>query len=878
MNRHAEQNLTMEFQNVQTPSERWQQVVGLLESALDVPPEQRAAFLDRVCLDDPALRRKVVTLLKAHDRADDFLEGLDVERATALLRDAGAPEARQVGPYRLMRRLGRGGMGVVYLARDPRLNRLVALKLLPPHLSADDTAKRRLIKEARAASALDHANIATIYEIDETEHAQLFIAMAYYEGRTLREKIEQGPLPVEEAVGLVRQLAEGLAAAHEKGIVHRDIKPSNILVTDKDIAKIVDFGIAKVAGAALTKTGTTMGTVAYMSPEQTRGETVDHRTDLWALGVTLYEMLTGVRPFRGDHDQTVIYAIRHDEPAPVADLRSEAPAALADIVGRCLEKDPSARYQHAGEVLADLAAFEAGSAGIEAWAGGRLWRQRAARYGSLAGLFAVLLVGVLLLWPRLLSRDAATENGAEAGMLDHNRLAVLPLDNISPDSTDAYFADGMTEELIARLSKLSALRVIARTSVMRYKGTRQRIADIGRELAVETILEGSVRKVNDQVRVSVQLVDARSEEQLWSQDYDAEVADVLAVQSQIAQRVAQALDVQMKAGDQRQLEKRGTDDPEAYTLYLKGRYFWNKWDGASVEKARAHFQQALDLDPAYAQAWTGLSDAYEILGALSVLSPEEAFPRARAAAERALAIDGELAEAHVSLATVLEDYYWDWAGAERHLRQAVGLDPNYAAAHQVYAEHLRDLGRFDDALAEAKKAQELDPLSTPVQLVIGTTLYMARRYEEAIVQFQRLLERDPGFTIAYFNLGLAYTQQGKYEEAISTLQKVDARGGYIPNTKALLGYSYAASGRRAEARQILDALDELSKEQYVSAFHKAAIHTGLGEKDQALELLEQAYEERVWMMRLLKVEPMFDPLRSDPRFTELLKKVGLAEG
>ncbi len=313
-------------------------------------------------------------------------------------------------------------------------------------------------------------------------------------------------------------------------------------------------------------------------------------------------------------------------------------------------------------------------------------------------------------------------------------------------------------------------------------------------------------------------------------------------------------------------------------MYLKGRYFWNKWDGASVEKARAHFQQALDLDPAYAQAWTGLSDAYEILGALSVLSPEEAFPRARAAAERALAIDGELAEAHVSLATVLEDYYWDWAGAERHLRQAVGLDPNYAAAHQVYAEHLRDLGRFDDALAEAKKAQELDPLSTPVQLVIGITLYMARRYEEAIVQFQRLLETDPGFTVAYFNLGLAYTQQGKYEEAISTLQKVDARGGYIPNTKALLGYSYAASGRRAEARQILDALDELSKEQYVSAFHKAAIHTGLGEKDQALELLEQAYEERVGMMRLLKVEPMFDPLRSDPRFTELLKKVGLAEG
>jgi TolB-like protein/DNA-binding SARP family transcriptional activator len=500
-------------------------------------------------------------------------------------------------------------------------------------------------------------------------------------------------------------------------------------------------------------------------------------------------------------------------------------------------------------------------------------RKRWLLSGGTAALVAILLFTVPFLRPRVDS-DATSQPRAGGGSLVSNRLAVLPLADFSPDPEDAYFADGMTEELISRLSRLPGLRVIARTSVMPYRDVDKSIAEIGRELDVGTVLEGSVRKIGDQVRIAVQLVDPATQEHLWSADYDAELADVLALQRQIAERVAEALRLEVRARDHDPLAGRTAEHAAAYTEYLKGRHFLGKLDAASFRQARDHFQRALDLDPAFARAWSGLADAYEHLSSLSALHPGEAYPRARAAAERALELDPGLADAHAALAMAFSMYYRDSEMAERHFRRAIALDSSYARARRMYASHLRNLGHFEEALAEVRQAQDLDPLSAFPRLEEGIILYVARRYDAAIVQCRRLLDTAPGSAHAYLLLALVYAQQGQYGEALAALREGDPNGNQ-PDAHAIRGYIYAGTGRRDEALRTLDTLDRLGTEQPVSAFHKATIHVGLGEHDRAMDLLEQAAHERIGLIRLLNVEPIFDPLRSQPRFQALLQTVGL---
>jgi len=858
-------------------SERWERLRALFDEARALPAGSRAAFLDAECTDN-GLRAEVDALLRAYAALEGgaevgFLE-LDAHRAATLLTPDGAVLAGEdpgpgdtLGRYRIERRLAHGGMGVVYLAYDARLDRPAALKLLPRHLSLDAAARRRFEEEARAASALDHPHIATVYDIGDAPDGRVFIAMAYYEGETLREEIERGPLPLPRALSLATQIADALAAAHRRGIVHRDVKPGNVIVTPDGVAKLVDFGIAKVSGSALTQPGATPGTVAYMSPEQTRGDEVDARTDLWALGVILYEMLTGERPFQGDQNDAVIFAIRHDESEPPNRIRPDVPPAVASVVARCLEKVPDRRYRDATGLLGALRALgPTGSARSQPGSG-----TAAARFG-MVGLLVLVLAGIVF-WPAWRAGDAPTEEATVASLAER-RLAVLPLMNESPDPEDAYFSDALTDELVSSLSRLPRLRVIAHPSVPSSQDSDASMAHSGRALGAGALLTGRLRKSGDRVHLSLTLVEVASQEQLWTGDYDVHVGQMPALQRVIGEAMATALGLEPRVGAPRRLAHRTPESEATYVEYLKGRYFLGRHDVPSFASARDHFQRALDFDPTFAPAWSGLADAFVHLASIMGLSASEAYPRARAAAERALALDPELADAHAALATALAIHYWDRDAAERHFRRAIELDPSSARGYGAYAQHLRNLGRFDEALVAVGMAQELDPLSAFPHIEEAIILYMAGRHHEAIDKGQRLLAASPDLVLAHNGLALNYAQQGRYDEALAALDRTDRESEQV-NTLAIRGVVLAMAGHGVEARRVLDRLDELARDQPVSVFHHASIYVSLGEHDAALALLEEGARERASYLQLLKVEPIFAPLRPDPRFRELLRRVGV---
>jgi eukaryotic-like serine/threonine-protein kinase len=799
-------------------------------------------------------------------------KGMSQNRAPSLV-------GRQVGPYKIHSLLGVGGMGEVYLAQDPRLDRDIALKILPTELASNPARIQRFIREARATSGLKHPNVATIYEIGKSDEFH-FIAMEYVEGQTLAAKISGRPLPIAEIVDIGIQVADALDEAHRKGITHRDIKPANLMLTSREQVKILDFGLAKVVrpegqpiGSDIstvmkTETGVVMGTVQYMSPEQVLGKEVDHRTDIFSLGVVLYEMTTGRLPFTGTSSSETMDRVVHGQPEAIARFNYDVPAELERIIRKCLEKDGDTRYQSARELLIDLRNLKRDSD-----LGGPTVEKVAAQPASEFRLMAFAAIGVALL---TLIGVGVYQLGWGSQAMDS--LAVLPFLNESADPNMEYLSDGITESLISSLSQLPNLRVKARSIVFQYKGKDLDPQKVGRDLRVQAAVTGRVQQRGDTLIIAVEMVDVEKGSQLWGGQYSRKLADIFAIQEEISKEISEKLRLRLTGEEQKRLTRRYTENPEAYQAYLKGRYFWNKRTEEAFRKGIEYFQQAIEHDPSYALAYAGLADSYNLLG-LNVyqgLPPKEAYPRAKAAAMKAIDLDDSLAEPHTSIAWVKFRFDWDWPGAEREFNRAIELNPRYPTAHHWYAYYLTTMGRRDESRAAILRSQELDPLSLIINATVAHVFYYAREYDRAIEQLRKTIEIDSNFGHAHRLLGEAYRQKVMFEDAIVEMQKAVTLSGtgrvyYLGQ----LGNVYAVSGKRNEALRIIDELMELSQRRYVSPSSFAIVYIGLGDKDQAFAWLEKAYEERSTFLTEFKVEPMFDSLRSDPRFQDLLRRVNL---
>jgi serine/threonine-protein kinase len=738
-----------------------------------------------------------------------------------------------ISHYKILEKLGEGGMGVVYKAEDTRLKRTVALKFLSPSIS-DEPARKRFIHEAQAASSLEHPNVCAIYEIDDTPDGRIFIVMPCYEGETLLAKIERGPINLEEAVDIAIQVASGLSKAHEKEIVHRDIKPGNIFITSDGLAKVVDFGLAKLSGRTkLTKTGMTPGTVAYMSPEQLKGEDVDQRSDIWALGVVLYEMIIGETPFRGDVEQAMMYSIMNEEPAPVADLRADVPTQLGLIVNLALAKIPEERYENAQAFLADLKSLKNEIASVIS--------QRQ---------------------PSVVQRQPS--------------VAVLPFVNLSADKEQEYFCDGISEEIINALTHVAELRVVARTSAFAFKGRQADIREIGRKLNVETILEGSVRKAGKRVRITTQLVNVTDGYHLWSEKYDRELEDIFAIQDEIGLAVADKLKVGLLGEEKTAILKRHTIDLEAYNLYLKGVYFFRKYTADGFSKAIEHFEQALKRDPGYALAYYGLTEVFYVATYFGNMAPNEAYPRAKSYVEKALEIDRTLGEAHAALALICAYYHWDWQLAESELKQALQLAPSSAMVHLSHSWLSSLTGRHDDAIAEARRAQELDPLSNIVNTHVGFVYIWAGRYDEAIEELLATLAMDPSFYLAHYYLGLAYRAVSMNEKAVAEFETAVELGPGTPWPATILAAAYFEFGKEARGKRLFESLKRRSKHEYVPPMGFFYIHMARGEKDEGLEWLQRACAQHDSFLPWCNIIPIeCYRIPDEPNFRETLIKAGL---
>jgi serine/threonine protein kinase/TolB-like protein/Tfp pilus assembly protein PilF len=971
------------------------------------------------------------------------------------------PEGQIVAHYRILNKLGEGGMGVVYKAEDTKLRRVVALKFLPYELTRDNDAKKRFVLEAQTASALDHPNICTIYEIDKTGEGQMYIAMAFYEGQTLKEKIERSPLKIEELIDIAIQVSEGLKRAHEAGMVHRDIKPGNIIVTPRGEVKILDFGLAKILSGQLkfTKTGTIAGTVYYMSPEQINGENIDNRTDIWSLGVVLYEIITGQLPFKGEYEQAIIYSILNEYQKPVKTFRNNIPVDLEKIIDKALTKNPSDRYRNMNDLLIDLkrlkerllkgktgdnenetltigkdyrrlsaimftdmvgysaltqrneelalellkehreilrpiflkhngkeietagdsffvefvSALDAAKCAVEIQKGLHERNQfvppdrkillriglhvgdvvhtdnhvhgdgvnLAARLEPLASPgcicvsedvarqiqskidYPVLKVGkkklkniqlpmnvykIVLPWEKKTSgsfvptyRDSFLKNrslifailillfgaigffifqNTKDGLVtgSRNRIAVLPFANISQGSEDDYFADGITEEIISNLAKISGLDVIARTSIIKYKNTELNVAQIGNELNVGTILEGSVRKAANKTRITVQLIDVPTQRHLWAEAYDRELKDIFAIQSDIAMKVAEGLKVQLLTHEKEQIGKIGTENTEAYRNYLLGNYYLNKRTGEAFNKGIEYFSKAIEFDPQFALAYSGLANCYTFIGgaAYGNISREEASAKANDAVLKALELDETLAEAHASLGYIKFRFDWNWDEAEKEFKRAIELKPGYAQAHEWYALFLSLIRKSDKALIEMKRAYELDPLSPSISTGVGRILHFAKRLDEAIVQTKKTIEMYPNYAEAHFALSMTYVSQRRIDEAMKELDKAIelSHGRLVMITTR--GMIYGFSGKRKEALAILDELEKLSYPDPVSPWYIASIYLSVGDKDKFFEYAFKAYEQKDALMVYFQTIVVFDStFGNDPRYHNILKKMGI---
>jgi len=789
-----------------------------------------------------------------------------------------------ISHFRVIEKLGAGGMGVVYKAVDLRLDRPVALKFLPDNMLQDSQALERFRREARAASALNHPGICTIYDIGE-QHGRGFIAMEFIDGETLRSHIHEKPLALQEILKLGIQIAEALDAAHAEGIIHRDIKPANIFVTKRGQAKVLDFGLAKLVPKGVATVGANLrgeapdsssivgiisGTPSYMSPEQVRGDNLDQRTDIFSLGLLLYEMATGGQAFSGGTGGMIIEAVLTRSPVPARNVNPDIPPRLEEIINKALHKNRDQRYQHAADIRTDLQRLErdTNAATDSGW--------RVAEEG--AESVPLSITSHLRSTGKQTPRNSTAQTGARrpervSKVIDS--LAVLPFENASRDPEHEYLSDGIAGSLINILATVPKLRVMAQSTVFRYKGRPFDPQAVGHELNVRAVLTGRIMQSGGSLRIGTELVDVATGSQLWGAQYDRKPGDIFAIQDEISNEISGKLRLKLTRAEKKRLTKHQTDDAEAYRLYLKGRHHWNRWTEDGFYKAIEYFQQAVEKDPGYALAYTGLADSYVLLGWNSYLPPKEAFPQGKMAAMRALRLDPDLGEAHTPLAAVLWLHDWQWQEAQTEFERSLALNPAHPTTSHWYAEYLMTMGRQVEAIARIKNTQELDPLSLIISVAIGRDFYMARRYDEALEQLRRTVELDPNYPVTYWVLGLLLRQMGRYELAIAEGEKGVKLSGGSPMMNAALAQTFATAGRRAQAIQILDDLANLAKQKYVAPYFFAGIHIGLGEDDRAIEYLEKSYEEHSHWLIYLHLDPSMDGLRSNPRFQALSRRIGL---
>ena len=834
--------------------------------------------------------------------------------------EACLPSPELVAHYRIINRLGKGGMGEVFLAEDTKQhNRRVALKVLPPQLTSEEGRVRRFKHEARAILALNHPNILTIFEIGETETTH-YIATEFIDGETLRQCLWRQSIKIDEALGIAIQVAMALEAAHAAGVVHRDIKPENIMlrhdrfVRDRFV-KVLDFGLAKLTehdsrtsdaeAATITNTnpGTILGTTGYMSPEQAQGNEIDVRSDIFSLGVVLYEMVAGRAPFTGRTDSHIRVSIIDQQPPPLSQQSEEVPRQLDRIVAKALAKDRSKRYQTITDLKLDLEQLRAELSDPQQQTES-IHRESSKTSAGRATVDRVRSADTT----RILTRTV--DGKAERGFIQAhkkaillavavilavvagfayfkysrppiNSVAILPFVNDSGDPNAEYLSDGITESIINSLSRLPGLKVMSRNAVFRFKGKNPDPQEVGRNLKVGAVLMGRLVKLNDRLIIKTELIDVTDGSQLWGAEYNKSLSDILLVQDEISRTISSKLELRLTGADEENLAKRFTTDAEAYELYLKGRYFWNKRGEVGLRNGIKYFQEAEQKDPNYALAYSGLADSYALLCDIGVVAPVTEMPHAKAAAQKAIDIDPNLAEGYTSRGFIKLAYDWDWLGAEADFKRGLELNPRYPTAHQWYASYLVQMGKFDRAKQEIEQAQQLDPLSPIISSNAGLYSYFEHRYDDAIAQYQKTLEIDPTFWVAHHYLGLAYAKKGMHSEAITELRSSlysptgPLKPGAVendPEVAASLGYAYGLAGQPAEAEAILSRLRALSQRRYVSGLYFAIVYTGLGDKDRAIEYLNKAFEDRHPGLVLIRVDPIFDNLRSDKRFQDLIKR------
>ena len=834
-----------------------------------------------------------------------------------------------ISHYRIVSKIGAGGMGEVYLAQDTRLDRKVALKILPAEVASNRERMDRFVREAKSAAALSHPNIAQIFEIGEHD-GTYFIAMEFVEGVTLREKIHRERTELRKLLRHLQHMAEGLAKAHSAGIVHRDLKPDNIMITRDGHAKILDFGLAKLIEPTLAESpvadhtgeaatailqqhstpGVIMGTVGYMSPEQAQGKTseIDQRSDIFSFGCILFEAATRHKPFEGDSVVKSLHSLIY-EPAPqIKDLNPSAPVDLQRIIRRCLAKDPEDRYQSIKEVAIELkelrreletgADFDTtvppavGSATALSTDGGSTVQSTAARSGSipstvssaeylLSGIrknkrSAGVALAILLVLISGAGYWAFKYRGSASGGTEAiSSIAVLPFQNKSADADTDYLSDGLAESLIFRLSQLPGLKVSPTTSVMRYKGKDTDIAKIASELGVDAVMTGRLVKRGDNLNITVELVDIRNNKSLWGEQYERKMSDLLATQREIAAAITQKLQLKLAGSDTKGLTKRYTDNNEAYQLYLKGRFHFARRTDEDIRRSIELFQQAIKLDTNFALAYVGVAESYNVMPSYPYMSPHEANPLAKAAVAKALEIDPDLPEAHTVAGMIAATYDWDWVKAEREFKRSLELDPNLAITHYRYAwVYLSPMGRHDEAIAEMKRAMELEPLSLVQGANFAAVYLYARQFDKALDQAKKTYDLDPSMVTGQNWMCHAYDVNGMYAESLAISEKATQLNRSL---LAALGYAYAKSGRRQEAEAVLKQWKEIEKTKYVANYWLAIVYAALGEKDAAFAELEKAYREHDWFLQRLKTDPFMDPLRGDPRFKDLVRRLGLPE-